>query len=143
MGTNFYLRRVAGRTVHDRMHIAKQSAGWVVHFQDSSAGWADPAEDEPEQPRFRSVAEIRALLEGGEWQLADEYDRVWPPGEESLRAFDGLCRWRGGPQFEGREALPYGQRHRCPGHRGPWENDVLGSDYRDEEGYVFTPTDFR
>lgn len=91
MGTNFYLRRVKPREVHDLMHIAKRSAGWVIHFQDSTDGYAEPHDDAPEPPAFHSVADIRDLLESGDWQLADEYGDVWEPGEESLREFDKLC----------------------------------------------------
>lgn len=143
MGTNFYLRRVKPREVHDLMHIAKRSAGWVIHFQDSSDGYAEPRDEAPDPPEFRSVAEIRDLLESGEWQLADEYGETWGPGAESLRAFDELCAWRGGPAFEGGQSVPYSLRNRHPDHRGPWEGDVLGGDYRDAEGFAFTPTDFR
>lgn len=137
MGTNFYLRRVKPREVHDLMHIAKRSAGWVIHFQDSSDGYAEPHDEVPDPPEFRSVAEIRDLLESGEWQLADEYGDTWGLGDESLREFDELCRWRGGPRFEDRPAGRY------PDGEPPYSSDGLGGDYRDEQGYQFTSINFR
>lgn len=134
MGTNFYLRRVKPREVHDRMHIAKRSCGWLIHFQDSAAGYAESYDDSPEPPAFHSVADIRNLLASGEWQLADEYGETWEPVEESLREFDKLCKWRGGPQFDGR---PVG---RYPDEEPPYEHT---GGYVDPEGYQFTSTYFR
>lgn len=134
MGTNFYLRRVKPREVHDLMHIAKRSGGWLIHFQDSAAGYAEPHDDAPEPPAFHSVADIRNLLASGEWQLADEYGESWEPGEESLREFDQLCKWRGGPQFDGNPigSYPYGEP--------PYEHT---GGYVDPEGYQFTSVYFR
>lgn len=137
MGTNFYLKRVKPREIHDLMHIAKRSGGWVIHFQDSTEGYADQRDDAPEHPSFHSVADIRNLLKTGEWQLADEYGETWGPGEESLREFDDLCKWRGGIQFDGK---PTG---RYPDGEPPYNNGMLGNDYKDQEGYQFTSTYFR
>ena len=143
MGTNFYLMRVRPREVHDLMHIARRSAGWVIHFQDSTDGYADPRDDMPEPPTFHSVADIRNLLKTGEWQLcSEEYaedggPERWEPGEESLRKFDELCRWRGGPQFDGRPIGSY------PDGEPPYDNGRIGGDYRDPEGYRFTSRYFR
>ena len=137
MGTNFYLRRVNPRPVHDLMHIAKRSAGWVIHFQDSTEGYAEQHFDDPEPPEFRSVADIRALLESGEWQLADEYGDAWEPSEESLREFGELCAWRGGPMFEGNPPNP-----RYPDGEPPYENVALPGSYRDPEGYLFSRGEF-
>ena len=137
MGTNFYIRRVKPREVHDLMHIAKRSAGWVIHFQDSTEGYADQYYDDPEPPEFHSVADIRALLESGEWQLADEYGDAWEPGEESLREFGELCRWRGGPAFEANHVGEYS--HGDP----PYESTFGPSDYVDPEGFRFTSVYFR
>ena len=143
MGTNFYLRRVNPRPVHDLMHIAKRSAGWVIHFQDSTEGYADPRDDMPEPPAFHSVADIRNLLKSGEWQLcSEEYaedggPERWEPGEESLREFDELCRWRGGPPFE---ANPVGE---YPHGDPPYESTLGPSDYVDPDGFRFTSVYFR
>ena len=134
MGTNFYLRRVKPREVHDLMHIAKRSGGWVIHFQDSDAGYAEPRDDAPEPPAFHSVADIRNLPKSEEWQLANEYGGIYDPGYESLREFDELCKWRGGPQFDGR---PLG---RYPDEEPPYEHT---GGYLDPEGYQFTSTYFR
>lgn len=147
MGTNFYLMRVAARPVHDVMHVAKRSAGWRIHFQDSDEGYDEPwGQDAPEPPTFHSVREIRALLETGEWQLAtEEYEadgthERWAPGEESLRAFDELCRWNGGPRFT-KPAVPYsGDYDHEPDV--PYEQPVGGTAYRDADGYVFDERGF-
>lgn len=102
------------------MHLCKASAGWRVHFQDSTCGFeADFCEDEP--PGVHSVADVRALLATREWQLADECGEVWAPGEESMRLLDEICAW-----------WPDGR-----------ESRALGGDYRDPEGFWWTPTDFR
>lgn len=134
MGTNFYIRRVRPREVHDLMHIAKRSAGWVIHFQDSTEGYAEPRDEAWEPPAFHSVADIRELLKTGEWQMADEYGAVWEPGEESLREFDELCQWRGGPQFEDKPAGRY------PDGEPPYEHT---GGYLDPEGYRFESRYFR
>lgn len=138
MGTNHYLRRVRPREVHDEYHICKTSAGWVVHFQDSTESQDDYFDDgEWAPPSFHSVADIRNLLKTGEWQLSDEYGEVCEPGEESLRAFDELCAWRGGPSFEGKPPNP-----RYPEGDPPYENVSLPGSYRDPEGYLFTRKEF-
>ena len=149
MGTNFYLMRVAERPVHDVMHIAKRSAGWRIHFQDSEDGYDEPwGTDAPEPPTFHSVREIRELLETGEWQLAtEEYEadgthERWAPGAESLAAFDELCRWNGGPHFT-RPAVekvpdaPYDNPPGVPYDHGRWPGE-----YRDPDGYAFGSRSF-
>lgn len=138
MGTNHYLRRVRPREVHDEYHICKTSAGWVVHFQDSTEHqdeWCGDGEWAP--PSFHSVADIRNLLMTGEWQISDEYGRVCEPGEESLRELERLCAWRGGSRFEGKPANP-----RYPEGEPPYENVMLRGTYRDPEGYLFTTGEF-
>ena len=139
MGTNFYIRRVEPREVHDLMHIAKRSAGWVIHFQDSEDGYDEPLEDAPEPPAFHSVADIRRLLESGEWQLCDEYGDVREPGADSLRAFDELCAWMGGDGF-GWSGTPPNPNY--PEGEPPYESVFPGS-YRDPDGYIFTGRCFR
>lgn len=144
MGTNFYLMRVAPRPVHDVMHIAKRSAGWRVHFQDSEAGYDEPfGSREPEPPEFHSVREIRALLETGEWQLAtEEYEadgthERWAPGAESLAAFDELCAWNGGPHFT-EPAVEYDEARGYVNPPGvPYDHGRLRGEYRDPDGYCF------
>lgn len=138
MGTNFYLRRVKPREVHDEYHICKTSAGWVVHFQDSSHPQSEYfSDDEWAPPSFHSVADIRNLLKSGEWQISNEYGDVCEPVEESLREFDRLCAWRGGPQWDGAPANPH-----YPSGDPPYENTALSGSYRDPDGYLFTHTDF-
>lgn len=138
MGTNHYLRRVKPREVHDEYHICKTSAGWVVHFQDSSGPQDEYyGDNEWAPPSFHSVADIRNLLKTGEYQISDEYGRVCAPGEESLREFERLCAWRGGERFEGNPPNPD-----YPNGEPPYENVMLPGTYRDPEGYVFTRREF-
>lgn len=140
MGTNFYLRRVKPVEVHPEMHIAKRSAGWRIHFQDSTEGVEANYFDEVDAPTFHSVREIRAVLERGEWQLADEYGETWAPGEESVAKFDELCRWNGGPAFT-KPAVPYcGVYDHEPDV--PYDQPVGGTAYRDADGYVFDERGF-
>ena len=144
MGTNFYLQRVKPREIHDRMHICKRSAGWKIHFQDSADGWADPhVGGQPKPPEFHSVAEIRALLESEEWQIADEYGEVWAPGQESLELFDKLLAWNGGKQFTqpAVEKSPYVPYDNPP--NTPYDHGGYPGEYRDKDGYAFTSRWFR
>ena len=141
MGTNFYLRRVKPVTVHPEMHIAKRSSGWRIHFQDSTEGVDAPDLYDVEYPSFHSVREIRAVLERGEWQLADEYGETWAPGAESVAEFDDLCRWNGGPRFT-EPAVPY--RGAYDHEDGvPYDQPVDGTSYRDADGFVFDERWFR
>lgn len=153
MGTNFYLRRVKPREVYDEYHIAKRSAGWRIHFQNSD--WYHPSEpnnltepgryapcqlhwpDEGEvPPHYRSVADIRALLESGEFQLADEYGTTWGAGAASVAEFEELCRWMGGSDLDGKECSAYQDGE------PPWEGAIRRGDYRDPEGFLFTDVEF-
>ena len=141
MGTNFYLRRVKPVEVHPEMHIAKRSAGWKIHFQDSTEGIETPCFDDPDAPAFHSVREIRAVLERGEWQLANEYGETWAPGEESVAEFDELCRWNGGTGFTEPAEPYYGVYDHA--HGVPYDHAVGGTTYRDADGYVFDERGFR
>lgn len=141
MGTNFYLRRVKPVEVHPEMHIAKRSAGWKIHFQDSTEGIETPCFDDSDSPTFHSVREVRAILERGEWQLANEYGETWAPEEESVAEFDELCRWNGGPYFTN-PAVPYSGAY-DHGDGVPYDHPVGGTAYRDADGYVFDERGFR
>lgn len=131
MGTNFYLRKVKPREVHDEYHIAKRSSGWKIHFQDSSE-----YSFEPSSPSYHSVDDIVRHLESGEYQLSDENGNVWAPGEESLGEFMRLCGWNGGSECDGKPCSRY------PDGNPPYY-DMGPRDYRDPQGYIFTPDDFR
>lgn len=133
MGTNFYLRRVEPREVHDEYHIAKRSAGWRIHFQDSEAY----KHDEVPAPSYHSVADIRSLLKSGEYQLADEYGTTWEPGSESLEEFAELCAWNGGPKFTEPAREYLGAYDNPPGV--PYDH---AGGYRDPEGYRFDSREF-
>lgn len=138
MGTNYYIKRVKPRLVYDEYHIAKISAGWRVHFE----AYPHSAEDYPyepcdeERPEVASVADIRALLESGEYRLTNENYEEWEPGPDSLEKLDELLAWNGGPAFDGR---PCG---RYPDGEPPYENDGLPGSYRDPEGFVFSMCEF-
>ena len=82
------------------------------------------------------MADIRALIESGEFQLADEYGETWEPGAESLAEFEELCRWMGGADFDAKACSTY------PDGEPPWEGAIARGDYRDPEGYLFTDVDF-
>lgn len=133
MGTNFYLRRVRPREVHDLYHVGKRSYGWKPSFEaytPYSEGWglSEVEGDEDPRPAVHSIDDIECLLESGEWQLEDEYGQRWAPGEESLEAFRSeLLSWDGGqhldPDFEPRD---HGTGH-----------------YRDPKGYEFYRGEFR
>lgn len=133
MGTNFYLRRVKPREVHDEYHIAKQSAGWLIHFQDST-----PYQEWNDAPSYHSVDDIMRLLESGEWQISDEYGCVIEPGEDSVKKFEKLCSWVGGKRFEGNEPKPYSRFDDCKDDR-PF---IPHHDYRDPQGFCFDRQEF-
>lgn len=115
MGTNYYLRRVKPREVYDEYHICKCSAGWKVHFQDSTEyRWEEDA------PSYHSTEDIKYLLSTGEYQLMNEYDDIFDPGEASLEKFNKVLN------------------HEPDGD----ESYVTGSDYRDARGYLFTAAEF-
>lgn len=139
MGTNFYLRRVKPREVHDEYHIAKRSGGWKIHFQDSTEYQNEFYGDGPEPPSYHSVGDIRKLLESGEYQLSNEYGDVYEPGYESLREFDELCQWNGGPRFT-QPAVPYNGRYDNP-PGVPYDHCGTGG-YRDPDGYYFDSREF-
>lgn len=59
---------------YDAVHVCKISYGWRVHFDGSSlheSAW----DDNGQRPRIGSMADLRGYLDGGEWELVDEYDR--------------------------------------------------------------------
>lgn len=125
MGTNYYIQRAKPIEVRPCFHICKRSAGWNIHFQDSTGQDFEACEIDPrpECPEFRSAAEIRGLLESGEWLLADERGNSWE-GDEALKEFEELCAWRGGDA--------------C----GDPQDSYMGRDYRDAEGLLFSSTWF-
>ena len=129
MGTNYFLRKTKPRLVYDEYHIAKQSAGWRIHFQDSEVYRF--GED---SPSYHSVDDIRRLLESGDYELADEYGRTW--GKLSVAEFDELCKWNGGARYDGKSPSSY------PDGEPPWEHDPYRGGYRDPQGFVFESEEF-
>lgn len=134
MGTNYYLRKVKPREVHDEYHIAKLSAGWLVHFQDST-----PYQEWNDAPSYHSVDDIMRLLESGEWQISDEYGYVIEPGEKSIEKFKKLCEWVGGERFKGFEPKQYTPSADIKDNRPfiPYNYS-----YRDPQGFYFDRQEF-
>ena len=93
-GTNIYMRRKEPRMVpeYDETHVCKLSSGWKVHFDGSSAcdnAW-EPRDEQA--PSIGSMDDLRGYLNTGEWELVDEYGKVytdWEAEIESLVAWDG------------------------------------------------------
>lgn len=114
MGVNYYLRASKPRLVFDEYHIAKVSAGWRPHFQDSEDALNAPrSEDEPQAPSYHSVADIRNLIRSGDYTIVDEEGEEAPDPEAEL---DAIAAW-------------------CPDGRDP---SLGGGDYLDPEGYRFS-----
>ena len=145
MGCNWYIRRKKP-TIHEAVHICKQSWGWRTSWQETTnAGtenawprWCDddPCKDENGQwvsertlPwEIRSVEDIRRYLRTGEWELADEYGEVYPDWEAEI---DALVAWDGGKA---------GWNEANPDKPVTWEaheHDVeCGDGYRDAENNI-------
>ena len=127
MGTNYYIQKVEPVPVKVRpsFHVCKTSCGWTPRFQDSTDQMQGLAEISLplECPEVRSAADIRRVLESGEWYLADEYGRSWC-GCDAMVKFDELCGWRGGNGCENPN------------------DELLHGCYRDPEGFIFTDRAF-
>lgn len=144
MGTNFYIRCTEPKKDHLRMHIAKRSFGWKIHFQDSDEGWTN-ADDgpQPEHPEFHSVAEIRKLLKSKKWQLEDEYGDTWAPGQESVDMLSELLKWNGGTQFTKPAVVKQPNTEYDNPPDTPYDHGGYPGEYRDKDGYAFTSRWFR
>lgn len=133
MGTNYYLRRKKP-TLHETVHIGKQSWGWLMHWDscddtswprwcDNDHGHSDEAR--PSLPHsIHSVKDIRSYLKTGEWELVDEYGEVYDDWESKI---DLLCSWDGGK-------AGYNERH--PESPVTW-TPSRPSGFTDSEGQVF------
>lgn len=69
MGTNFYIKKTKPRIVYDCYHIAKTSCGWKPSFEAYT-----PVGDWDERPSIHSVADIKTLVDSGEFVIVDEYE---------------------------------------------------------------------
>ena len=147
MGTNYYIRKARPVEAYPTFHVCKLSAGWNVHFQDSERNNDECAREEC--PAFHSAADIRNLLSSGEWALADEVGRIWegdavPMAEITLAPLTVADR----EQFisDNQEAFNYGALEEfgrvCSRRGGDLKDCYLGRDYRDPEGFLFSPTEF-
>lgn len=110
MGTNFYIKRTKPRLVYDEYHIAKTSCGWLPSFQAYT-----PFGDSDERPSVHSVADIKTLVDGGDYVIVDE------EGEE----YD----WK---RFTKR-VLEFGDDFHCRSHH---------PDFKDPQGYEFLTCDY-
>ena len=133
MGTNFYLFRIKPRAVHDVFHIGKTSVGWKptfqnseklnadqVGFKDGHVYW-DACDITP--PYYGSVADIRHLLDTGEYAIIDEYGEFGD--ENGPYTIERLSEW-------GRDK---------PDWKEPCKENPCYI-YRDAEGFSFTRQDF-
>ncbi len=142
MGTNYYLRKKEP-TIHETIHIAKQSWGWRTSWQHTDERdwprWCDDdpcvvSEDDgiivygPVLPwPIDSVDDIRRYLENGEWEIVDEYGDVAEPD-----VIDKLERWDGGKSNYNADN---------PDKPVTWVPKSQG-DYRDARGNNFTRDGF-
>lgn len=69
MGTNFYIKRTKPREVYDEYHIAKTSCGWLPSFEAYT-----PFGEGDKRPAVHSVADIKTLVDSGDYIIVDEYD---------------------------------------------------------------------
>lgn len=111
MGTNFYIKRMKPREVFDEYHIAKTSCGWLPSFQAYT-----PCGEDDERPAVHSVADIKALVDSGEYTIIDEYDEEYD--------------WNGFTE----RVLEYGDEVNNRTHH-PY--------YKDPQGYEFLTYDYR
>lgn len=152
MGTNFYLQTKSKETrdkyfgwdyvltdVPDwgyEQHIGKRSAGWLPLLQSHNS--------------FKSVKELKALYDTGEFIISDEYGRVY-----DWKEFDKeFLQWNGGV----RGAIPltpvdhskcpeefrdYNMPDHIPVSHFSYANGRYASEYfTDEDGYEFTNCGF-
>ena len=134
IGTNYYLQRKKP-TIHETVHIGKQSWGWLMHWDSCDEGmwprWCDEdhslneSGEYPSLPHsIHSVEDIRSYLRTGEWELVNEYGEAF---DDPLAKIDDLCAWDGGKSG-------YNDRH--PDKPVTWDVHVP-SGYRDAEGQIF------
>lgn len=145
MGTNYYIRKKRP-TIHEAVHICKQSRGWRTSWQESTNdgtenAWprwcdVDPCKDESGKYlsertlpwEIHSVEDIRRYLRTGEWELVDEYGDAYPDWETEI---ERLVAWDGGK-------ASWNERH--PDKPVTWEvseHDVeCGDGYRDSEDNI-------
>ncbi len=98
-GNGLYIRRVAPREVHDLMHIAKRSAGWVsTTSRTRRTGTTSRLRTRPIRP-----PSIRSRTYAACWNrrrsLRTSTATSGSPCADNLRAFDELCAWMGGDGF--------------------------------------------
>ena len=119
MGTNYYQRRNICEHCdrYDEKHIGKSSAGWQFSFQ----GYKDEA-----KPHLHTILSFidwkKELQISG--KIFDEYGR-----ELSIEEFIELV--------EGKQSQPHNQYDHCV--KEGWNMD---NDWKDQEGYAFTSSDF-
>lgn len=110
MGTNFYIKRTKPREVFDEYHIAKTSCGWLPSFQAYT-----PYGEDDKRPAVHSVADIKMLVDSGEYIIIDEYD-----DEYDWEAFTD-------------RVLEFGD---------DFNNSSHHPDFKDNQGYEFIKADY-
>lgn len=118
MGTNFYIKRKKPRRVYDEYHIAKRSMGWKPSFE----GYENTGEYD-DRPSIRSVADIKELVDSGEYEIRSEYGDVlaWDDFERDV------VNWNGGSPSH----TPLS--HYCTGLNV--RHDITGAEFIYEEYY--------
>lgn len=144
IGTNFYIRKKKP-TIHEVVHICKRSFGWRTTWQATSIGygendwpkWCDenPAGEPTIPNEINSVEDIRNYLRTGEWELVDEYGKVYEDWESQLRNLE---------EFDGGKSAWEANHPDMPlGWDKPHEHDVeTGEGFRDFKGNIFVRTGF-
>lgn len=151
IGSNFYIRRKKP-TIYETIHIAKRSFGWCTSWQqtlreappyeEAWPRWCDEDhslqfEDEygrtsePQLPHdIESVDDIRNYLRTGEWEVINEYGKVY---EDWGAIIEELTSWDGGKDN-------WNERH--PDNPATWEMSHHSEGYKDPEGNEFIAQGF-
>lgn len=80
MSVNFYLRRTKPILCFPEFHIGKRSYGWKPLYQANDKDM-DVYSFMTQRPQVRSVDDIAAAVESGEWEIVDEYGDVYEYGD--------------------------------------------------------------
>lgn len=76
MSVNFYIRRTKPILCFPEFHIGKRSFGWKALYQANSEP-EDLYQFETQRPVVKTVADIEAAVESGEWEIVDEYGETY------------------------------------------------------------------
>lgn len=76
MSVNFYIRRTKPILCFPEFHIGKRSFGWKALYQ-ANSNPEDLYQFETQRPVVKTVADIEAAVESGEWEIVDEYGEAY------------------------------------------------------------------